>query len=310
MKRSTYTAEEFATAVGLTLLTGGEGLWRPISGPEAHRPGLALAGYLKGFPGNRVLVFGRAEVGYLAELSDQVRFDRLSPLLTERVPAVVMSRDLAPPESLYDLCKARHIPLFSTSMRASHLMAKVNYTLAEEFAPVESRHGTLVEVHGVGIFIEGESAAGKSEAALGLIERGHKLIADDVVLVKRTPSNELVGDGVEVTRYHMEVRGIGIINVADLYGAVCVREKHRLDVVVRLESWNGEFEYDRVGLEQQMCEILDVEIPFHLLPVKPGRDVVLLLETIALQHRLKQMGCHAAAKLDERLKKMMAGGHR
>ena len=173
--------------------------------------------------------------------------------------------------------------------------------LFDEFAPSLTCHGSLVEVFGVGVLIQGESSVGKSEASLGLLERGHRLISDDIVKVKKREGGYLEGSGVELSRHHMEIRGIGIINVANIYGAVCVRDKKSLDLVVKLETWDDDFFYDRVGLEEKSITILQIPIPYHLLPVKPGRDVVLLLETIASNHRLKQMGYHSAKEFNAKL---------
>ncbi len=175
----------------------------------------------------------------------------------------------------------------------------------EEFAPSISLHGTLVEVFGVGVLIQGNSSVGKSEAALGLIERGHRLISDDVVRVKRK-ENYLTGCGPELTRHLMEIRGIGIINVAHLYGAVCVRPDKGIDIVVKLEEWDDQHFYDRVGLDEKYVDILGISIPYHVLPVKPGRDVVLLLETIALNHRLKDMGYNSAKEFNSKLLETIA----
>jgi len=185
-----------------------------------------------------------------------------------------------------------------------NLLSKLILLLKEEFAPTISCHGTLVEVFGVGVLIQGDSAVGKSEAALGLIERGHRLISDDIVRVKKKEESYLEGSGVALTRHHMEIRGIGIINVANLYGAFCVRNQKSIDIVVRLEVWRDEDFYDRAGLDDKYTTILDIKLPYLVLPVKPGRDVVLLLETIALNHRLKDMGYNSAQEFNAKVLEM------
>jgi HPr kinase/phosphorylase len=181
------------------------------------------------------------------------------------------------------------------------LLSRITFLLLEEFCPSVTLHGTLVETFGVGVLIQGESSVGKSEAALGLIERGHRLISDDVVRVKKKEGSYLMGSGPELTRHLMEIRGIGIINVAHLYGAVCVRPDKAIDIVVKLEEWDDQHFYDRVGLDEKFIDILGISVPYHLLPVKPGRDVVLLLETIALNHRLKDMGYNSAKEFNSKL---------
>jgi HPr kinase/phosphorylase len=303
--------ERHGVELELELIAGQEGVRRPIEVPEAHRPGLGLAGHLnKEGADKRMLVFGKAELEFIRELTPELRRSRLSALLTEYTPAIFIARRYRPPRELLALCRKQQIPLFRSSMRTSTLLSKITTLLAEEFAPTITRHGTLVEVFGVGVLLQGESAVGKSEAALGLIERGHRLIADDIVRVRKREPRSLEGFSVELTRHHMEIRGIGIINVASLYGAVCVGDSKRIDLVVQLESWNDDHFYDRVGLDDQFCDILDVKLPFHVLPLKPGRDVVLLLETIALRHRLMRMGFNAAKELNARLIATISRNHR
>lgn len=292
--------KEHKDNLGLILCSGEEGISRKIEVPEAERPGLSLAGYLKNRAEKRILIFGKVEIEYLKDLTSPLRIERLKPLLTEKTPAIIVARGYKPPEELSSLCEEKKIPLFRAKMTTMNLLNKLSMLLLEEFSPSLSCHGCLVEVFGVGVLIQGESAVGKSEAALGLIERGHRLISDDIVKVKRK-ENYLEGSGVELSRHHMEVRGIGIINVAHIYGAVCVRESKSLDLVVKLETWDDTHFYDRAGLDEKTIKILDIEVPFHVLPVKPGRDVVLLLETIALNHRLKRMGYHSAKEFQSKL---------
>jgi HPr kinase/phosphorylase len=181
------------------------------------------------------------------------------------------------------------------------LLSRLTNLLTEEFAPRMSCHGTLVEVFGMGLLLKGDSAVGKSEAALGLLERGHRLISDDVVRVIKREGKYLEGFGAELTRHHMEIRGIGIINVANLYGAVCVRDQKSIDIVVKMEVWDDAHFYDRIGLEEKFIDILGVNLPYLVLPVKPGRDIVMLLETIALNHRLKRMGYNSAQEFSSKV---------
>lgn len=291
--------------LGLELLAGKKGLNRRIQKPEVHRPGLSLTGFLKSFVNARILVFGKHEIDFLQELDTKTRTLRLQAILTPQTPAVVVARNFRPPKELVALCTKENVPLFRAKATATGLLSRITFLLMEEFAPSISLHGTLVEVFGVGVLIQGNSSVGKSEAALGLIERGHRLISDDVVRVKRK-ENYLSGSGPELTRHLMEIRGIGIINVAHLYGAVCVRPDKGLDIVVKLEEWDDQHFYDRVGLDEKFVDILGISIPFHVLPVKPGRDVVLLLETIALNHRLKDMGYNSAKEFNSKLLETIA----
>jgi HPr kinase/phosphorylase len=291
--------------LNLELVAGREGIKRQILVPEAHRPGLSLSGYLKSHARKRILIFGKVEIGYLRDLEPAVRIERLEAILSTSTPAVIIARRYRPPKELLDLCELNQIPLLRTSMTTMNLLSKLTLLLTEEFAESMTLHGTLVEVYGVGVLIKGDSSVGKSEAGLGLIERGHRLISDDTVRVRKREGSYLEGSGAELTRHHMEIRGIGIINVADLYGAVCVRDSKSIDIVVELEQWNDQNFYDRVGLDEKHCDILGVRVPYHVLPVKPGRDVVLLLETIALNHRLKVMGYHSARDFNSKLLEMI-----
>lgn len=300
-----YTVEDlfrrFSKKLGLELLAGKEGLKRPIKVPEVQRPGLSLAGYLKSHAHKRILIFGRVEIEYLRDLSPDDRIERLEPLLTALSPAIIIARGYRPLKEMYWLCESLALPLLRTHMPTMSLISKLTMILNDEFAPSMTCHGTLVEVFGVGVLIQGDSSVGKSETALGLIERGHRLISDDIVQVKKKEDNSLEGFGAELTKHHMEIRGIGIINVANLYGIVCVREHKNIEIVVKLEEWDDAHFYDRVGIDDKLCDILGVKLPFHVLPVKPGRDVVLLLETIALNHRLKIMGYNSAKEFHTKL---------
>lgn len=298
--------QQHGQRLGLELIAGKSGMKRAIRVPEAHRPGLSLSGYLKNHARKRILIFGRVEIEYLRDLDLDVRIERLEALLSSDTPAVIVARRYRPPKELLMLCEKRHLPLLRTSMSTMNLLSRLTLLLTEEFAKSMTCHGTLVEVYGVGILIKGNSSIGKSEAALGLIERGHRLISDDTVKVKRCEGNYLEGSGAELTRYHMEIRGIGIINVAHLYGAVCVRDSKSIDLVVELEMWDDDHFYDRVGIDERYCDLLGIKIPYHVLPVKPGRDVVLLLETIALNHRLKAMGYNSAKEFNAKLLEMIS----
>lgn len=294
--------------LSLEVIAGPEWMNRTIKSPEVQRPGLSLAGYLKGHVGKRILIFGRLEVEYLRDLDPDVRVSRLEGVLGGGVqtPAVIITRKYRPPKELVDMCVKNRIPLLRTPMATMNFLNRLTLVLNEEFSQSINCHGTLVEVFGIGVLIQGDSSVGKSEAALGLIERGHRLITDDIVKVRKREGDNLEGFGAELTRHHMEIRGIGIINVAHLYGAVCVRDHKSINIVVRLEDWDDHNFYDRVGIDEKFCDILGVKLPYHILPVKPGRDVVLLLETIALNYRLKRMGYNSAKEFNSKLLETIA----
>ncbi|MBS0628037.1 MAG: HPr kinase/phosphorylase [Verrucomicrobia bacterium] len=298
--------EKYQETLALSLLAGEEGLSRPVRVPEAHRPGLGLAGHLKEYVNQRILVLGSVEVSYLRDLEEEVRKERIQGILTAKTPTVVIAGRFSPPKELLQFCDENALPLLRTKMKTVEFLTRLTFLLNEDFSPNMTCHGTLVEAFGIGVLIQGDSSIGKSEAALGLIERGHRLISDDVVKIKLREGAYLEGSGPELTRHLLEIRGIGIINVAHLYGAVCVRDYKRVDLIVKLESWDDKKFYDQVGLDQQFCDVLGKKVPFHILPVKPGRDVVLLIETITLNYRLKEMGFNSAKDFNVKLLEAIA----
>ncbi|MCH1430208.1 MAG: HPr kinase/phosphorylase [Chlamydiales bacterium] len=298
--------DKFADYLGLKLVAGDQGLSRKIQLPEAHRPGLALAGYMEYHAKKRIIILGKVEIKYLQGLKTTVCKNRLKGLFTKELPAIILARGYKPIKELQELCEKLKVPLFRTSMSTMRLTSRLQHKLSKQFAPKQTIHATMVEVFGVGVLIKGDSAVGKSEAALGLIERGHRLVSDDLVLIQKLEGGALEGSGPGFSNYHMEIRGIGIINVANLYGAVCINEKKKIDIVVCLENWDSSKEYVRLGDKEETCKILDVKVPYHELPVKPGRDVVLLLETLALNFRLKKMGYHSALELKKKLQEKIA----
>lgn len=294
-----------ASFLGLKLVAGSSFLNRSIEIPEVQRPGLSLSGYLKRFVNKRILIFGKLETLYLKDLDPKIQKDRLLRILP-KIPAVIVARKAPVPRQLLEVCKQLRIPLFKTDLDTMNLFSKLVLVLGEAFSPRMTCHGTLVEAFGVGVLIQGDSSVGKSEAALGLIERGHRLVADDIVRVQVKEGSHLEGSGPELTRHLMEIRGIGIINVAHLYGAVCVRESKRVDVIVKLEEWQEGVSYDRIGGGNTTTTILGVTLPYHLLPVKSGRDVSLLIETIVLNHRLREMGYNTAKEFNAKLHEAIA----
>lgn len=297
---------DYKEELDLKLVKGKDLGKKVIKLPEVERPGLTLAGYLKGQMQHRMIVFGKIEIEYLNDLHTNLRKERLSGVLSKKIPAVIVASGLEPPVELQQVCSSLDIPLFTSIQDTMMLLNHLTVILADECSPTISCHGTLVEAFGIGLLIQGDSSIGKSEAALGLIERGHRLISDDVVKIKKKKGGYLEGTGPELTRHLLEIRGIGIINVANLYGAVCVSESQKIDLIVKLEEWNDKNFYDRVGLEEKYCDVLGVKVLFHVMPVKPGRDVVLLLETIILNHRLKQMGYHSAKEFNIKLLETIA----
>ena len=289
----------------LDLIAGGEGLYRRVKIGELNRPGLALAGYFDFFASGRGQVLGKVEISFLRRMRKSQRERRIRDLLEHQVPFCIVARNYVPPEELIKEGNRLKIPIFRSTLITMVLINKATIFFEDEFAPAMTMGGNLLEVFGVGLLIQGKSGVGKSECALSLIQRGHRLVADDVVRIRLQDGKLLIGSGAELTRHHMEIRGLGIINVHTLYGAGCVRESIQIDQVVTLEEWDSSKEYERLGLEEKTDSIMGVPLPMIVIPVRPGRDIALLIETAALNHRLKNMGYHAARDLNKELIKLM-----
>ena len=272
-----------------------------IRSPAVHRPGLSLVGYGLSKVDRRILLFGGSELDFLKSLSSKMQMERLKGVITKTNPLVIITRKLLLPDTLMKLCEELKIPILITSLKSTEALGKLTRILSDAFSPQESLHGTLVEAFGIGILLQGKSSVGKSETALGMIERGHRLISDDIVRINRKEEEILIGSGPELNRHLLEIRGIGIINVAHLFGAVSVKNQVKLDIIIHLEEWNDTHFYDRIGLEERFTSILNTPIPTYMLPVKPGRDVILLLETTVLNHRLKKMGYDSAKDFNIKL---------
>lgn len=278
-----------------------------ITTPDVNRPGLQLTGFYQHFDENRIQIIGRAETAYLDCLIHEDRLRCLEALFMRKIPALVACHRMSPhPESI-EMARKYEIPLFktdvSTSDFISHLIGSLNIHLARR----ETRHGVLVEVHGEGVLILGESGIGKSEAALELIKRGHRLIADDAVEIKRTSRTTLTGAALPLTQYYMELRGLGLINIRQLYGVGAVKPSENIDLVVTLEAWNTEKPLDRLGIEMKYINILGVDVPHVEVPVRPGRNLAVIMELAAMNNRQKKMGFNSARDLVERYDSYVSG---
>jgi HPr kinase/phosphorylase len=301
----TVTVERFylnqAEKLQLKLLAGGAGLSRKIQEGSVNRPGLALAGFLKYFAMKRVQVIGGAEWQYLKSVGPAEAQARIEALLKQKIPCLVYARNINPPAYMLELCDKHQVPLFKTKMVTMRFINAATIALEEEFAPQASEHGSMVDILGIGVLIRGESGIGKSESVLALLERGYALVSDDVTRIRLLEGRELIGTSSETTRYHMEIRGLGIINVPAVFGVASVRPDKRVDLIVTLMDWNKMDEVDRTGLEQQSYTILGIALPHITIPVRPGRDIGRLIEVAALDQKLKSLGHNAAREFNERL---------
>ena len=274
-----------------------------ITTPEINRPALQLAGYFAHFAYERVQVVGYVEYTYLENESREKKLAIYEQFLSYKIPCMVYTTKTKPDDDILRMAAEKGIPVFTTTKATSPFMAEVIRWLNVELAPCISIHGVLVDVYGEGILIMGESGIGKSEAALELIKRGHRLISDDVVEIRRVSDETLIGSAPDITRHFIELRGIGIVDVKTLFGVQSVRETKNIDLVITLEEWNKEREYDRLGLEDQYTEFLGNKVVCHNLPIRPGRNLAIIVETAAINHRQKSMGYNAAQELYQRVQR-------
>ena len=277
-----------------------------ITTPEINRPALQLAGYFEHFASERVQIIGYVEYTYLKSLDRDVKLANYEQFLSSDIPCVIYSTRTEPDEDMIELAKKYHKPLLSSHRITSDLMAEVIRWLGVELAPCISIHGVLMDVYGEGILIMGESGIGKSEAALELIKRGHRLITDDVVEIHKVSDDTLVGTSPEITRHFIELRGIGIIDVKTLYGVESVRETQSIDLVIKLEEWDKDKEYDRLGLNEEYTEFLGNKVTCHSIPIRPGRNLAIIVESAAVNHRQKKMGYNAAQELYRRVQESIS----
>ena len=292
-----------AESIGLPLeiLGGAAGLERTICSPHIQKTGLALAGFDEYLQPARILVFGESEVRYLESLDAPHRVNALAAAFSHDIPCVLITGGWHPPAELLAASDLYHVPLLRTSVMTPAAIAKVASLLDDELAERQVMHGVLMDMLGLGVLIIGESGIGKSECALDLVVRGHRLVADDTVEVRRRGETTLIGTCPDLTRHHMEVRGLGLINIRDLFGVAAIRASKRVELVVQLERWDPHREYDRLGLEESRYDILGLKVPLIRMPVAPGRSLAVLVEVAARNQLLRARGLHAARDLAERL---------
>lgn len=274
---------------------------RAVGVPDTNRPALQLTGFFEHFDYKRVQIIGYVEYTFLKTVDEKEKERIYDTLLSYQIPCIVFCRDLQPEPMLLEKANERQVPVFSTNVKTSAFTAELIRWLNVELAPCISIHGVLVDVYGVGVLIMGESGIGKSEAALELIKRGHRLVSDDVVEIHKVSDDTLVGNPPDITKHLIELRGIGIVDVKTLFGVLSVKETQNIDMVITLEDWNKDKEYDRLGLEEQYTEFLGNKVVCYSLPIRPGRNLAIIVETAAINHRQKKMGYNAAQELYRRV---------
>ena len=272
-----------------------------LTHPDVNRPALQLAGFFDHFDKERVQIIGFVEQEYIKTLSRERKVENYEKLLASEIPCLVYSRSMMPDEDMQDLCRRYQVPCLVSDKTTSALMAEATRWLNVKLAPCISIHGVLVDVFGEGVLIMGESGIGKSEAALELIKRGHRLVTDDVVEIRRVSEDTLIGSAPDITKHFIELRGIGIIDVKALYGVESVKETQSIDMVIKLEDWSRDKEYDRLGMEDQYTEFLGNKVVCHNIPIRPGRNLAIIVESAAVNYRQKKMGYNAAKELYNRV---------
>lgn len=286
-------------------LTGEVGLDRPLPDPEVASPGLALAGYTGRFMPRRIHVLGETEISYLNSLEAGERRSRLEKFFEFDLPVVFVTKGQEVPGDLLALAKQRGIPLLRSRLKTAEFYRQIKPLMEESFAPRTTLHGSLADVYGVGLLFIGQSGIGKSECVLDLVERGHRLVADDIVQVARRGRDILIGSGHELAAHHMEIRGIGLVDIPAIFGVRSVRQQKRIEVVVQLEAWEKAKDADRTGLQQLETTILDVTIPRVIVPLNPGKNITVISEVVAMMHLLRYAGVDVAAAFNQRLIKKM-----
>jgi len=274
---------------------------------DVNRPALQLHGFYEHFESARIQLIGNVEMAYLDKKTREEKDEAYKKLLSYEIPCVIFCRGEVPEDEFVKIAEGAGIPILGTDRSTSEFMSALIYSLNKDFAPYTTIHGVLVDVYGEGLLITGESGIGKSEAALELIRRGHRLVSDDVVEIRRPNNERLYGRAPSITQYLIELRGIGIIDVKSLYGVEAVKDEQRIDLVIKLEDWTKEKEYDRLGMTDEYMNILGIDVTCHSLPIRPGRNLAIICETAAVNHRQKKMGYNAAEELYRRVQSNIAG---
>ncbi|SFC96344.1 Hpr(Ser) kinase/phosphatase [Bacillus sp. 491mf] len=285
----------------LELVSGEEGIHRPIDTSDLSRPGIEIAGFFTYYPADRVQLLGKTELTFFDTLTEEQKKMRMQALCTEETPCIIVTRGEDVPEELMQASRQTGVPILCSPLKTTRLSSRLTNYLESKLAPTTAIHGVLVDIYGVGVMITGQSGVGKSETALELVKRGHRLVADDSVEIRQEDDDTLVGSSPELIEHLLEIRGLGIINVMTLFGAGAVRNHKRITLVINLEIWDQKKNYDRLGLDEEKMKIIDTEITKITLPVRPGRNLAVIIEVAAMNYRLKRMGVNAAQQFSDRL---------
>lgn len=292
----------------LELISGEEGINRPITMSDISRPGIEMAGYFEYYPAERIQLLGKTELSFFSELPENERISRMERLCTDITPAIIVTRGLDIPKELIEASERESVPVLRSNMKTTRFSSRLTNFLESKLAPTTAVHGVLVDIYGIGVLITGKSGVGKSETALELVKRGHRLVADDCVEIRQEDQDTLVGTSPDLIEHLLEIRGLGIINVMTLFGAGAVRSNKRITMVINLEIWDATKQYDRLGLDEEKMKIIDTDITKITVPVRPGRNLAVIIEVAAMNYRLKRMGVNAAQQFTERLSDVIEDG--
>ncbi|GAM15820.1 MULTISPECIES: HPr(Ser) kinase/phosphatase [Bacillaceae] len=292
----------------MELISGEEGINRPITTTDISRPGLEIAGYFEYYPAERLQLLGKTELTFFEKLNPRDRAERMEKLCTDITPGIIVTRDMEVPVELVEAAERESVPLLRSKQKTTRLSSHLTNYLESKLAPTTAVHGVLVDLYGIGVLITGKSGVGKSETALELVKRGHRLVADDCVEIRQEDIGTLVGNSPDLIEHLLEIRGVGIINVMTLFGAGAVRSHKRISLIIDLEIWDQKKSYDRLGLDEEKMKILDTDITKLTIPVRPGRNLAVIIEVAAMNFRLKRMGVNAAEQFTNRLSDVIEDG--
>ncbi len=298
---SKVSTKDLIEKFNLELVSGEEGINRPITTSDISRPGIELAGFFNYYPAERIQLLGKTELSFFGRLTTVEKENRMEKLCTDITPAIIISRNMDVPPELIEASERESVPVIKSPMTTTRLSSRITNFLESKLAPTTAVHGVLVDIYGVGVLIIGKSGVGKSETALELVKRGHRLVADDCVEIRQEDEDTLIGSAPELIEHLLEIRGLGIINVMTLFGAGAIRNFKRITLVVNLELWDQTKQYDRLGLEEEKMKIIDTELTKYTVPVRPGRNLAVIIEVAAMNYRLKRMGLNAAEDFSNRL---------
>lgn len=305
---ASVTVEDVQLALELEICAGQAGLQRTIYKSDISRPGLEMAGYFDFYPAERIQLLGKTELSFFASLPKKERIDRMERLCSEVTPAVIISHGMDIPEELLLEAEKEGIPVLKTEVPTTRFSGMLTNFLEGKLAPMTTKHGVLVDVYGIGVLITGKSGVGKSETALELVKKGHRLVADDLVEIREVSKNVLIGNSPKLIEHMLEIRGVGVIDMMNLFGASAVKSDKRIVLVIDLEAWDEEKIYDRLGLDENKMKIMDTELTRLVVPVRPGRNLSVIIEVAAMDYRMKRLGINAAQEFSDRLEQAIQEG--